>query len=70
MIPVNMEQLQSNHNNEIDGRRIVPMLSRYSIFCCDVPALNVPLLCIKNDRSDHLELLSFSYDNLEAAFFY
>lgn len=47
MFPLNMEWLQSNHNNEMDCGRNVPVFSHYSIFCCDVSVMNAPLVCIK-----------------------
>ena len=53
------EKLQSNHNNEMDSQCNAPVFSHYGIFCCDVSVMNVPLLCIKNDISDHYRNIIF-----------
>jgi hypothetical protein len=47
MFPLKMEEVQSNHNNEMDCGRNVPVFSYYGTFCCDVPVLNVQFICIK-----------------------
>lgn len=59
MFPPNIEQLQSNHNNEMDCGCNVPVFSHYSIFSSDVPVINVPILRIKNDISDHYRNVIF-----------
>lgn len=39
--------------NEMHCGHNVPVFSYDGVFCCDVPVLNVPLIYIKNDVSDH-----------------
>lgn len=68
MFPLSMEQLQSNHNNEMDCGRNVPVFSHYGVFCCDVSVMNAPIVCIKNYVSDHYRNIIFLHDNIGDCF--